>query len=99
MFGWKTVGEPYRSTTRRYGATLELHDNGFWLSLFWGKWRLCAVRYNGKGRFTGPEENQSVLAYFLNGADKRPRGRAFDDGFSAAAKKPLPRKAPRYAER
>lgn len=99
MFGWKVVGEPYRSSTKRYGATLELHDNGLWLSLFWGKWRACCVRYNGKGRLTGPEDNKNVLAYFLGGPDKRPKGKDFSSGFAAAANKPLPRKAPRYADR
>jgi hypothetical protein len=95
MFGWRQVGEPYRSTEKRYGLTVEQHKNGLWLNVFWGLWRWCYCRYNGQGRFTGPEENRSVLAYFLGGEDKRSVSRSFKSGFAEAAKKPLPR----YADR
>ena len=99
MFGWRRVGEPYRSTSSRFGFTLEDHKNGLWLNLFWKRWRVSFVRYNGQGRLTGPEDNLNVLAYFLGGPDKRKKGSSFKDGFAAAAKKPLPRYADRYEDR
>jgi hypothetical protein len=100
MFGWNRVGEPYRSTDNRYGFTLEEHKNGLWLNVYWRHWRACFCRYNGLGRFTVPAENRSVLAYFLQGPDKRPRGKAFSSGFAEAARKPpIKSPLPRYGER
>jgi hypothetical protein len=88
MFGWQMVGEPYRSTNKRYGAHLEFHDNGLWFTVFYGFMRACFVRYNGKGRLTGPGENLSVLGYFFKGPDRRKIDKSFKSGFAKAAAKP-----------
>lgn len=90
MFGWRKLNH-FKDSRVSFGFKFDVEDKGAWLFVYFGKWRLAWVRYApGVNRFTGPEENRGVLAYFFGGAERRAKGSAFEAGFAAAASKPLP---------
>jgi hypothetical protein len=96
MFGWTYQGHWTAPPEMGFvfGASFEIErvetPGGYalWLRLTiggrWWSWR----RLVDINRETGPKDNRSVLSWFWRGAERRPKGVTFSDGFAQAAKRP-----------
>lgn len=90
MFGWRIALHGRRTGIRYIGIGVERRETATWIIVELWSWVVGFRKLRAAYRETGPEENRSVLSYFLAHARPRQRkNRHFAEGFDRRSTKPV----------